>query len=262
MKLLDKRDYYKVRIPLKEVAINHLFARSVVEKNVDGCVYVDNKETPTTFLVVHPYGMSLLFGKTSNDEFNSWFLDYAFNTFKIRNKYEWLQAYPDSWNRKLSILFKDDRIDEYTRVNFKFNRVKYLDFKSKIAKNDYKVIRVDREMYEKIEGAVVPKYFWNSAEQFFYHGVGFSLIYQHKLASTAYSSFIHDKQLELGIETMEKYRRMEFAVYTCSVLIDYCLANDFEPVWSCQLENTGSYKLAQKLGFEPTLYTPYFRLNK
>lgn len=261
MKLLNRTDYSKVKVPLKEVTINHLFARSVVEKNVDGIIHVDNIETPTTFHVVHPYGMSLLFGQTSNDNFNSQFLDYAFNTYKVRNKHEWLQAYPDSWNRKLTILFNDKRINNYTRVNFKFDKEVYLESKSKIFKNDYKLVRTDMEMYEKIEGVVVPKNFWNNAEQFFNHGVGFSLIFQNRLASTAYSAFIHDKQLELGIETLEEYRGREFAVHACSALIDYCLDNDYEPIWSCQLENTGSFKLAQKLGFKPTLCTPYFRLN-
>jgi hypothetical protein len=35
-----------------------------------------------------------------------------------------------------------------------------------------------------------------------------------------------------------------------------------EPVWACRLENDGSYKLAQKLGFEPVLEIPYYRLSK
>lgn len=35
-----------------------------------------------------------------------------------------------------------------------------------------------------------------------------------------------------------------------------------EPIWSCRLENTGSYKLAQKIGFLPTAEIPYYRLSK
>jgi RimJ/RimL family protein N-acetyltransferase len=108
---------------------------------------------------------------------------------------------------------------------------------------------------------VVPKYFWKDAEHFYKSGKGFSLIYENRVASTAYSSFIHDNLLELGIETIESYRGKGFAVLTCSSLIDYCLNNNYEPVWACRLENVGSYNLAQKLGFEPTLYIPFYRLN-
>ncbi len=275
MILLDQNKYDKVIKPLRDVTFNNLFARSVVEKKVIGAVYVDNTENPKTFYVVHPYGMSLLFGETYNDDFNSSFLDYALNTFKIRDKYEWLQAFPQSWNKKISGLLGDNMIksidnfgsnrnniiEENTRVNFKFNQERYLDFHSKNNNKDYNILRTDKQLYEGMDGSVVPKHFWDDAEHFCNYGVGFSLIYENRVASTAYSSYIHDNQLELGIETIESCRGKGFAIYTCSSLIDYCMDNDYEPVWSCRLENIGSYKLAQKLGFEPTVYIPYYRLN-
>lgn len=275
MILLDKSRYDKVLNPLMEVTINNLFARSVVEKKVNGFVYVDNEENPATFYVIHPYGMSLLFGETENDDFNSKFLDHALNTFRIRNKYEWMQAFPYSWNKKLLLLFGDNlikskdnqgniksyKIEENTRVNFKFNKEKYLEFRSSNINKKYKILRTDTEMFNNMRGSVVPKHFWNDAENFFNQGVGYSLFYNDRLVSTAYSAFIHDNKLELGIETIETFRGKGFALYTCSSLIDYCINNNYEPVWSCRLENTGSYKLAQKLGFDPIVYIPFYRLN-
>jgi RimJ/RimL family protein N-acetyltransferase len=274
MILLDKSKYSKVLKPLMNVTINNLFARSVVEEKVNGFVYVDNTEDPGTFYIIHPYGMSLLFGETDNDIFNSKFLDHAFNTFKIRDKYEWLQAFPESWNKKISILFgdnlikskdnpgnfKSNKIEENTRVNFKFNKIKYLDFRNKNNNKNFTILRTDKEMFENMQGSVVAKHFWNNSEDFFNRGVGFSLIYEDILASTAFSAFIQDNKLELGIETLEIYRGKGFALFTCSSLIDYCLDNDYEPIWSCRLENTGSFILAQKLGFEPTVYIPFYRL--
>jgi hypothetical protein len=275
MIVLDNSKYYKVIKPLREVTINNLFARSVIEEKVIGSVYVDNTEKPETFYIVHPYGMSLLFGETENDDFNLEFRNYALNTFKIRDKYEWLQAFPDSWNKKISVLFgdnlikssdnfgndKNNKILENTRVNFRFNKEKYLDYNYKNNCKNYEILRTDKEMYENMPGTVIPKYFWKDAEYFFNHGIGYSLIYENILVSTAYSAFIHDNHLELGIETIEGYRGKGFAICTCSSLIDYCIGNDYEPVWSCRLENVASYKLAQKLGFEPTVYIPYYRLN-
>jgi len=275
MILLDKSKYGELIEPLKEVSINHLFARSVLENKVSGIVYTDNSEKPKTFYIYHPYGMSLLFGESENDDFNSHFIDYALNTFRIRDRYEWMQAFPDSWNKKISTLFGDNliktedntgndnnkKIEKHTRVNFKFNEKKYLDFKFNYCNKEYSILRTDKEMYENMRGSVIPKYFWKDAEQFSNLGVGFSLIYENNVASTAYSSFIHGNQLELGIETVESYRGKGFAIHTCSALINYCLENNYEPVWACRLENTGSYKLAQKLGFEPTFYIPFYRLN-
>jgi len=273
--ILDQSKYDIVKKPLGDVTINNLFARSVVEKKVMGAVFVDNTERPKTFHVVHPYGMSLLFGETSNDDFNSNFFDYALNTFKVREKHEWLQVFPEYWHKKILVLFgenlikhgdnlgndKKNIIEENTRVNFGFNKEKYLDLKSKINNKGYKILRMDQQLYQHMEGSVVPKYFWDNAESFNNYGVGYSVIYEDNVASTAFSSYIHENQLELGIETIEACRGKGFAIYTCSSLIDYCLDNDYEPVWSCRLENIGSYKLAQKLGFEPTAYIPYYRLS-
>lgn len=56
-------------------------------------------------------------------------------------------------------------------------------------------------------------------------------------------------------------RSVIVAELTCRKLIDYCLERDLIPVWSCRFENTASCKLAQKLGFEPTLMIPFYRLS-
>jgi hypothetical protein len=86
MILLEENAYYKILEPLKKVTINTLFARTVIEKHLQGKVFVDDVNAPNTFYVVHPYGMSLLFGNLDNDEFNRQFRQYALNKDKSRNK--------------------------------------------------------------------------------------------------------------------------------------------------------------------------------
>ncbi|MGI9543432.1 MAG: GNAT family N-acetyltransferase [Cyclobacteriaceae bacterium] len=275
MILLDKSKYVRIRESFKQATINVLFARSVVEQHVTGKVYVDNIKEPRTSYVIHPYGMSLLFGEANNQEFNSQFLDYALNLYNVRYNDEWMQAFPDSWDSTLAILFKDEitrssnnlgkgekkKIELNTRCNFKFNTNKFLDFRRKIINKDFKIVRTDMKIFENMKGSVVPLRFWNNAKQFYNSGIGFSMFYEQKLASTAFSSYIHENQLEIGIETIENYRGIGLAKHTCSTLIDYCLEHGYEPIWSCRLENIGSYKLAQELGFEPTLTVPYYRLS-
>ena len=273
MILLDDNTYYKLVEPLKKVTINNLFARTIVEKHLSGKVFVDDLIAPQTFYVVHPYGMSLLFGNPDNVKFNQLFKKYAFNEDKSRNKNEWMQVFPDNWDVKLKELFGVDlillsenstneknKVELNGRVNFKFNHEIYHVFKQNKIRSDFEIVRTDKEIFDNMKGSVVPMYFWNDAEHFCNHGVGFSLFYNGNLASTAYSSFIHDNYLEIGIETVEEYRGKGFAQFACSVLIDYCLQNNFEPVWSCRLANIGSCKLANKLGFETISVRTYYKL--
>jgi len=273
MVLLEKSHYDKVIVPLQSVCINNLFARSVVEHKVSGKIYVDNINNPKVFYVVHPYGMSLLFGDYSNSDFNNHFKEYGLNLNKIRTNYEWVQVFPDEWNDTLINLFGNNLvksayntieagiIELNTRVNFKFSHEKYLNREIKNIQN-IKIVKTDKNIFENMHGSVIPKYFWDNVNDFLENGIGFSLLFNKQLAATAFSSYIHDDKYELGVETVAEFRKKGFAEIISSVLIDYCIESNYEPVWSCRFENTGSYMLAQKIGFMPIMKKPYYRLSK
>ena len=274
MILLNKSKYYRLLLPLKKVEINHLFAEAVLLGHVSGSVYVDQNVDPTIFYVSHPYGMSLLFGEPGNDEFNTWLLGHALNDSKTRQRHEWLQAYPEKWNYEINSMWndylikpednndclKEPCIEVNTRVNFKFNKSIYLDFKNNCQIAADNTIRTTPEIFENMQGSVIPGRFWDNVTDFSKQAVAYSVLVGDKIASTAFSAFIINDQLEIGIETTEEFRGKGYAVSACLSLIDYCLEHDYEPVWGCKLENTASYLLAQKLGFEPTIYWPFYRL--
>jgi len=279
MELLNKEQYYKATEVLKEVSFNHLFACAVTEQRIDGLIYTDNSDFPSSFYILHPYGMSLLTGNFKSEEFNNQLVEYLLNKDGLRNQIEWMQVYPEMWNTQLSRLLgnqlltkkqKDGRgisevepikVDEHTRVNFKFDANKYPKFRSNQSAGQFEIIRTGEEEFRNMLGTVVPKLFWKSASQFLNEGIGFSLRFNGELACTAFSAFINDRQLELGIESASQFRGKGFAMHTCAALIDYCLENRLEPVWSCRLENTASYLLAQKLGFDPISYHPFYKVN-
>jgi hypothetical protein len=278
MELLNKELYYKVVRPLDEVPFNHLFADAVVAQKVDGLIYTDNSDSPTSFYILHPYGISLLFGNHDNEEFNRQLTGYLLNIDQTRHNIEWMQVYPESWSawlltslgdRLLTKKQKEEglteteliKVDEQTRVNFKFNADRYGVFKPSLPNEHPDIFLTGEEEFNHMPGAVVPKFFWRSAPQFLKEGLGFSLRCNGEVACTAFSAFINDHQLELGIESSAQFRGKGFAMRTCAALIDYCLANGYEPVWSCRMENTGSYLLAQKLGFKPIRFHSFYKVN-
>jgi GNAT superfamily N-acetyltransferase len=275
MKLLPLHDY-KLAIPkLKEVSINNLFARSVIERHVDGKVYADNIASPKSFYVIHPYGMSLLYGNISDDFLQSELKDYLLGYNGLRKTSEWLQIFPSELEnridkilgKKLSLLYDDKERDDsgaavvkHKRVNFKFNLKKYEQFKYKIDLNKYSFCDVDTALYNETNGSVVPNKFWNNASEFALHGIGFSLMMEGQAVAVAFSAFMHDKMLELGMETKSEYRGRGFANIVSAKLIEYCFERGLEPIWSCRQGNKGSYNLAIKLGFEPIAILPYYEL--
>jgi len=138
MHLLPKNSYWKVMDPLSKVKVNHLFARFVAEKQVNGTIYVDDSENPAAFYILHPYGMSMLFGDTGHDAFNTSLRNYMLNTNSERKKEEWLQA-SGKWNTTIGsqlgkALIKAGQADppsgikvveEYTRANLRFSATRY-----------------------------------------------------------------------------------------------------------------------------------------
>lgn len=272
---LKIKDFPKAIDALKNVTINALFARAVIERYISGTVYADHKDKPTTFYVVHPYGMSLLFGNHKNAEFNSAFKEYALNKNGARNNVEWMQAFPNDWDHVLSELFKESLlkssenkgnitagiIELNTRLNFIFDIDNYYKFKADLTPAHGTITNTTEDIFNTMQGSVVPSNFWNNADDFLTNGVGFSWFFEGQLACTAYSAFLMDNMLELGMETVPTYQGKGFAQHTCSRLIDYCIDNNLEPIWACRLENVGSVRLAEKLGFKPTIQLPYYRFS-
>ncbi len=272
---LQKDQYSKLLEPIKSITNNNLFARAVAERVVEGEIFVDNVENPKSFYLLHLYGMSLLFGDSKNEAFNLAFKKYALNENRSRKIIEWMQVFPADWDAVLQDLLSDNlvspssestsshAIEQNVRVNFKFNEEIFLRGKLANEKSDpaVEILRTDREAFEKMTGTVVPLNFWNDAEDFINKGVAFSLYYDGKLASTAFSAYLHDDKLELGIETYDEFKGKGLAYKACSALIEYCIENGFEPVWACKRDNVGSYQLAQKLGFENVKEISYYRLG-
>lgn len=283
MKLLKENKYGELLEQLNKIPFNTLFARAVLESKVSGSVFVDNTDHPKTVFIAHLYGMSLLFGDTENKEFNTSLANYMLNTNGNRHNLEYLQVYPEKWSDKLRELLDDkilnysklsnkyskleldsliekyrkDHIIQWGRVNFVYKNVnKLVNIESK-----YDIKLIDPTIYDQIkETTVIPEHFWNSKEQFLSDGIGYALIKDNNIASIAFSSCKFENELEIGIETLDKYRGNGFAKVVCETLIAYCEANGYSPLWACREENTGSYKLAKSLGFEESLILPYYEL--
>lgn len=255
---------------MRRVPINHLFARSVLEQEVQGRVWTDRPGNPSLIHVVHPYGMTLLFGdapQTPPGELKAHLLALG---SKAADK--WLQAEPGPLVPLLDQLLDVEwptpdqppggpRVQRYTRSNFRFDPARYAGKRRLISPPDRSRTRpLLAQEFALPDIAVSPHKFWRSAEQFLARGGGWCLELDGRLASMAFCSFRFDRQLEIGVETRAEYRGRGYALHVACALIDECVAQCLEPVWSCRKENQGSYKLAQALGFEPGIEVPYYRL--
>ena len=257
---LDKKSFEIVHEAVKQIPFNMLMARSVIQGHVDGRIFVDSCENPKTFYIVHSYCMTYLCGYSENTEFNNSLINYFEGKLFSRTKDEWLQAYSREWDDFFLQLIEKGLVSRHDRVNFKFAAENFYEKYKQVEKTRYEITSVPVDKLFDIPGSVVPKVCWTSPEQYAKMAEAFTIIIDGKLASTAFCSALHDNKFEIGIETLEEFQGKGFAYLVCAKMIEYCLANGLEPIWSCRLGNTGSLNLAKKLGFVEILRMPYYHI--
>lgn len=275
MFLIQPERYREAALKLNDVNFNTLFARSVLLQHVNGQVFVDEIEHSNSFYVVHPSGMSLLYGDIKDSFLKTDLKDYMLRNNSQRRRDESLQVSPIDTEGRIdetlgSLMCTHDHNDtQYAekykvikdkRVNFKFNKNTFEQYLLNTNINQYTFSKVNSFLFENISGDAVPNQFWDDASKFLSIGVGYSLIKESQPIATAFSSFRHDHMLEIGVETHPGYRRNGYGGIISAKLISYCIENNLEPIWSCRFSNQASYKLALKLGFDPTSNIPYYEL--
>lgn len=264
-------DAFPTLLPsLRRLPVNHLFARSVLERHVDGRVWLARKETSMLCHVVHPYGMTLMFGDGGGTEPH--ILKAHLDECRDAAHDLWLQVTPAGLAASVDELLAPQampadqppggpRVQRYTRANFRFDPARHAALRVQLAPPPQVKIRpIAAQEFALPDISVSPHRFWRDVDQFFAHGGGWCVEQDGNLAAMAFCSFRFDRQLEIGVETRADYRKRGYAYHAARALVDQCLALGLEPIWSCRKENTGSYRLAQSLGFEPTLEVAYYRL--
>lgn len=255
--------------PLDEVGINVGFARAVIGDKVDGELWVDRAASPRAAHALHPYGMSLLWGDALDEALEP-VLDHL-RAGRYRNRDEWLQVDPRwqalDWDALLDAVTAEAATESgghrpvrYSRVNFTFDPARFLALHPSDAIPAGALARRATAPDFELAGSVVPKFFWRDAAQFLAHGGGWCIERDGAVGAIAFSSFRFDHELELGIETMPASRRQGLALAVATVMIRDLVAAGLTPVWSCRKENTASYELALRLGFQATKIIPYYRL--
>lgn len=273
MIVLDRKKYQIAMDAVKKIPFNTLFAETVIKREVDGTIYADDASNPSVFYILHPYGMSLLCGSVENMNFNKRFCEYCLNRENIRKSYDFMQVYPFKWEGVLDKILGNNiaryrngistaKIRKASRINFKFSSEKYRKFLSLLKKtNDLNISVIDAGIYSGFKGSVIPENFFKNYNDFEKRGKGFTLLSGNIPVSIAFSSFITENRLELGMETDTSHRGKGYASIICSKLIDFSIKNGYDPVWACMYENTASFNLAKKLGFEENLKLPYYILG-
>ena len=88
---------------------------------------------------------------------------------------------------------------------------------------------------------------FGSRDNYLRTGFGFAAMDGGRTVSVVSTYIVHGGEAEVDISTDEAYRRRGLAAAVCARFVLECLSRGLTPSWDAQ--NTGSVRLAEKLGF-------------
>ena len=110
----------------------------------------------------------------------------------------------------------------------------------------------DDVLFDRCKGRIVPLFSWEDKQSFLQRGKGFCVTDGDRVAACAFSSAVSGREIDIGVETAEGYRKRGLAYTAARAMIVYILKENKRPVWACSSENEGSRRLAESLGFVKT----------
>ena len=109
--------------------------------------------------------------------------------------------------------------------------------------------RIDKENISRIKGRIIPSFSWDSPESFLEKGFGYIAEENRNVCAVAFSSAVSHEEVDIGVETVEEYRKYGLASVLADRMCRHILASGKKPVWAHGEANTGSMNTALKCGF-------------
>lgn len=256
---LSKLNYNKIKSMIDRNISSNAFL-SVIDGYSPGAVFVDDLENPITALIwskgVAGFGVA---GNRLSEYFTNNFLpfvdDYLIHFLREQGhtRFE-VNCINEALNHSFTQLISVKNPDKWNQNLYAYDNSNQGYRKCKCDKKAY---IVNRELLESRVNTDLIKetitQYWDSLDEFFLHGIGYCCLENNTAVSLSYTSFISDSFYEIGIETLECYRKKGYAYIASLSVLDAVISRGKVPFWECSADNIASAKTAEKHGFRKKL---------
>jgi tetratricopeptide (TPR) repeat protein len=267
---LMEKEFHKVKHLFEEKpfieGLRSILERIVVPKQV----FVDKKDDPQTAVIVvflHTDLRIWLYfgGRADNEEFNKEFRRMLYEEPILKDKEEKLVEFCGElsnrgWEEGVQSVFKDPY--QENRLYFEIKELKLKNWRDFIPEG-YSVELIDLSLMEKdhLKSDMWYNYLfygtlrthWFPFEEGLKDIRGFLLVRedQEVVSFCVLGYLTKDNDIEVnGIGTLGEYRRRDFASIVGAATVEYCLPKYKTIRWVCSSTNVGSYKTAERIGYE------------
>lgn len=245
--------------PLFEGMGHHLGLTAMLNGCVPGELFVDAPIHPVSALASNQLKRFFLAGLPGNDAFieglRGFFVNVVYPNARERHEQAFIAYYhPGTWREVLGDIFQGAELIEAGRQYYLFSgqgsdrRVSLPAGFELCAVDRVLLARQDLKGLDALEEEMCSER--ASVEDFLQNSFGICVIDQGEIAGMCLSEYNYLDRCEVGIITMEKYRRRGLATAMTQALIEQAFARGIHQVgWHCFASNTPSASTALKAGF-------------
>jgi RimJ/RimL family protein N-acetyltransferase len=255
---LEASDFPEVLPLYQSSSLRFPLISAVIENRQRGQVFVDRNGKSA--LVVNNFGFMYLIGAEVNPELHDALVGLFSGANRIKPSYLLWYSPPESWQQRLDAAGARRR--ERIRYEFQERNAGYLS-EPVTCPSGFDMRRLDTELIPSTKkfGIEIDSRFWASARDVTENGLGFCIIKDDDVVSICYAAAISDGLAEIDVATDEAYRQQGLAVLVSQQFIRECLSRGITPTWDCFAYNTGSRRLAERLGFSELVHYPFYSFN-
>ena len=228
---------------------------STLNGNLQGKIFVDDKNIPRSGLLINPEGLFLA-GNPTNQEFNENLSKYMEDAIKngtpIRDTDNlWFYIDNPNWKNQFSHIFTSRKPFKVGRLHYKI-KLPPKKLETKPQKN-YKIQRADNNLdtSSMISPDDIHEWIAPNLDDYLKLGFGAVLTQKNKIISWCTADCATTDRCEIGIITTADMRRKVFGSMTVNKALNYCHESGYREVgWHCEAHNYGSIATAEKVGFK------------
>jgi GNAT superfamily N-acetyltransferase len=244
---LDTEDFPEVLPLYRSSGFRFPLISAVIQRQQRGQIFADRKTDPRSAVVINNFGFMYWLGVGD---------DSSFQFTGIKPSYLLWYAPPHNWQDKLDAAGARRR--ERIRFEFRGRAGEPANVPAGFELRNLDLDLITKTSKFKLD---LDSRFWSSAEDFVQNGLGVCLLKDDEIVSVCYAAAVSDGLAEVDVVTDEAYRAHGLATVVSREFIRECLVRGLKPTWDCFVYNTGSVRLAERLGFSELVRYPFYSFN-
>ena len=239
---IDPQNYHNFIDWAGTVTSNQVYPCSIAEGFQTGQIYADDLADPQTVLFWHYAGFAYLTGKIGDRILKE-------VSEKVRTGIDGRRFVLITDNEDAAEFFSgEEGISIEKRLEYVHTGVIDQGVSRQLPA-DCRIEPIHAANIDHIRGRIIPAFSWDGKEKFLENGFGYVISCQNEIAAVSFSAAVSSEEVDIGVETMENYRKQGFALLLTEQMCKTIHAQGKRPVWAHSQKNEISGKTALACGF-------------